>query len=850
MKDMPNRITDAHSGNTLPVCVAVMLIVAVAVEPCDHLYAQFDKSDEQPSAAAEETDPNQTESEDASEIAVEEDLPLIGDLLADLPTVEQLLREPPVDWIVVKTRKDRVLIVEPIENRPGTLEKMQLAIEEFNVTPREPSESVEDWRQRFIDLHYLKLFVVGDATEYQLHMEEIDRIIHHEDQMLLRVDALLEERGFDDALQLLFALNRLNPDWPGASDRHNRLLFLESKVHFERGDAETALARLEQLHARGDDYPGLYAQLGTVADSLISTSVESDDFLQARHFLKRLQNLERNHSTARRWRQTFLDDATALMNDARSSSSQRDPQAACAAVEQAARIWPRAPGLFDLHQRLLSQFPRLHSGVLRLSNDSSGFPLPTAVEERIDQLTRIRLFELDSFDDVAHYRSRLFDHWEPTDLGRRSIFRLTQFRFPWESAPLLRSADIVEALSDRMNPSSQMYDDRLAAAVRSMKIRSPSEFELGFDQVPLRTEALLSFAVPKRSPESRPDRLARSALQGDALSQRFMETQRTDDSVVYRRVYDQIATGSKFHVAEVVEHRYATYDAAIQGLHRGEVSMLARLRPPHVGQISEDSRFFVQQSALPFTHVLQFHPQSFIVGSLELRRALAYGIDRRRLLTEIVLEGDDWQWARLVTAPFPSGHNAYDPLLEHRVYDRTLAYQLVAAARKRMQGNVPQLRMICEPDPIVEAVAREMIKEWSLIGIDIELLDTSSVDFQAGGAWDIVYRTVRMYEPVAQLWPFLTFDSRAQVDSLVHLPDWLRQELIELDAATDSTRARALLRTLHSHLYSQVHLIPMWEVDDFLVFRKDIDGFDVRPVAPYHGIERWTLKPWYPPTAP
>lgn len=841
--------TARHASTDLFRLFALCLGVSVAL--LNVAYGQFPAA-EAPAASGDDADPPAAADESAvggRKVAGQSDadLPLIDDLLAELPTLEELLRDPPVDWIVVTTLKDRVLIVEPINPRPNTLEKLQQRIEEFSATRRKPTETVEERQQKFIDLHYVKVFLPGDENEYKLHVEQIQEIIHHEDQMLLRVDALIDERNFNDALQLIFALNALQPAWPGAADRHHRLLYREAETKLEADLPEAALARLAELHALRAGYPGLSKMLGTVTQQLISAAVEAGDFLQARHFLKRLRALEPNHPVVNEWSATFLSQGETLMDEARGMSRQGDPRGAAVAIERAALIWPAAPGLAQLHGRLMARYPRLHTGVLQLAGESDGYPLRVPADDRVERLTQVKLFELDSFDDVAHYRSRFFERWLPTDLGRRTMFRLTQHRAAWESVPILRSSDVVLSLSQRMNPSSPVYDDRLAARINSVRVRSPFEFELGFQQVPLRTEALLGFPVPIRLPVVDD---AGAAGSSDSLSQRFVEVGRTDDTIAYCRTHPEPDNAGEFHVAEVVEHRYANYDEAIQGLLRGEVSMLARLRPRDVTPLSEDGRFFVQQTALPVTHVLQFHPDSVATRSRELRRALSYAVDRRTLLADVVLQTSQSKLGRLVTAPFPSTHNGYDPLIEQRGYDLTLAYQLAAAAKSQLGGELPELHMVCEPDPVVETVAKEMIKTWARVGIQVTLIDSGGGDPQAEQNWDVVYRTVQMYEPVFQLWPMLTLDSQATVDSLIHLPDWLRQELIELDSASDSTRSRALLRNLHRKLYAQVHLIPLWEVDDFVVLRKNIGSFGVRPVSPYQGIERWTLQPWYAAQAP
>ena len=62
-------------------------------------------------------------------------------------------------------------------------------------------------------------------------------------------------------------------------------------------------------------------------------------------------------------------------------------------------------------------------------------PVATLADDRQRKLTQFDLFEVDRIDDTTHYRSRLIEQWEPTDLGRRALFTLKATRSHWESRP-------------------------------------------------------------------------------------------------------------------------------------------------------------------------------------------------------------------------------------------------------------------------------------------------------------------------------------------------------------------------------------------------------------------------------
>ena len=151
--------------------------------------------------------------------------------------------------------------------------------------------------------------------------------------------------------------------------------------------------------------------------------------------------------------------------------------------------------------------------------------------------------------------------------------------------------------------------------------------------------------------------------------------------------------------------------------------------------------------------------------------------------------------------------------------------------------------MLCEPDPNIRKAAELLVADWKRTGIEIELIDDPTKPVRKDSLdWDIVYRTASMADPLTELWPFVTLDDHVRVSSLKHLPDWLRREFLELDTVSDRQTALGRLRRMHRLLQSEVQLIPLWEIDEFLTFRRDVQGFAAEPVTPYQNIEQWTVR--------
>ena len=51
---------------------------------------------------------------------------------------------------------------------------------------------------------------------------------------------------------------------------------------------------------------------------------------------------------------------------------------------------------------------------------------------------------------------------------------------------------------------------------------------------------------------------------------------------------------------------------------------------------------------------------------------------------------------------------------------------------------------------------------------------------------------------------------------------------------------------MHRQIAETVQLIPLWEIDDAMVFRQTVRGIPDVPLHPYQDAESWIAAPWYP----
>jgi tetratricopeptide (TPR) repeat protein len=798
-------------------------------------------------------------------------LPTLGKMKTQIPTMAELLTGDPVDWIILKSNVKKgdereVLEVQPVYPRPGTIQKMAEDRDNLKLSARRPKqeagESDEEYQTRLARLldeaTFLTVSLPEDPTdtdpdsaaEYRLNVaRNVDQIVHSEDLMLMRADILLNEKKLDKAFELLLVVQRRVPGWPGYIDRRNRLLFEEAKLRMDEGQPEEALAFFEELHLLDKAYSGLREEMGKVIDALIIRAEESGELRQARYFLLRLRGHDASHPVATRWTAVFSKQTEELLRKAQTERAAGRHADAFALATEAAGVWPPHPQLRSTYDPIAQRYQILSVGVPRLAADPTPFFLPTDADRRLESLLATDLFQLRGFDQASFYESSVFEEWTPADLGRKLVFTLRRRRASWESNPVLTSEQVVRSIGDRLKRSSPYYDERLASFVRSMEVRSPQEFVLNFSSVPVRPQALLQFPVRQTDAPSAAAEGNDSAAGANVLSKRFVVHERADDHITFRRAIPQADRLSAYRVEEIVERKYPTSEKLVQALLRGDVSVLPR--PPlwYVDELVNDDRFFLEQYGVPTTHVLQFNPESKPLRNAEFRRALANILDRQKILAETVLLDPDATRGRVVSAPFPRSSYGYDSRYDDELKqsgadsrDLPLAFSLAKFSEKRFGGSLPELKMVCEPGEVILAAAEQLVVQWAQLGIKVTIVAGTD---QTPKDWDIVYRTVRMAEPVADLWPFLTMKPDARVEDLEHLPDWLRQQLIELEQSVDFNSSVRMLRGLHFRLNELVHIIPLWEVDDVIVIRKNIQGFPQRLVDPYHNVEKWKVAPWY-----
>ena len=341
-----------------------------------------------------------------------------------------------------------------------------------------------------------------------------------------------------------------------------------------------------------------------------------------------------------------------------------------------------------------------------------------------------------------------------------------------------------------------------------------------------------------------------TTLEEDVGGTGFKLIENEPELTVFRRARMEPAGLPSYHTSEVVEHKYPSHDRVVQALLRGEISMTPTLPDWHVRRLQADEAvvkdFFILPFAVPTTHLVLFHPDSPAGRSRELRRALAYAIDRDKLLREVILRDTSAKHGRLIESPFPKesyGNSLQAHPLKHDL-SASLAMSVAAGHKLDVKDHlIPTLRMVAPPTVTERAAAQSMIRSWKKVGITVVLVPDEE---GPKAKYDLIYRVGILPEPVIDWWPIVTINAKANLSDLIGKPDWLRQQLMELDRTADWSRVVAQSQELHRRLSVEAAYLPLFEVDNFMVLRKNVRGFPPKPMHCYDSVDRWSLEAWLP----
>jgi len=330
----------------------------------------------------------------------------------------------------------------------------------------------------------------------------------------------------------------------------------------------------------------------------------------------------------------------------------------------------------------------------------------------------------------------------------------------------------------------------------------------------------------------------------------------------------------------VIEQIYTSEEEALTALVRGDVDVLQRIAPWQVDRLRRSDGIVVGSYRLPTIHTLVPNYSKPLLRRREFRRALCYGIDRQRIVKDILLGGRNLAGFQVLSGPLPAGVSLSDPLgyaynrsIKPRPYEPRLAAVLAAVARttlakstlakstltKSIKQSAPSsesdanneqrageeetstatvkpLVLAHPPDAIARTTCQTIKMQLDAIGIPVELVELSpylNADAEMVD-YDLMYVEFPLWEPLVDLRRLLGPAGRVGSCSPA-----MSLALTSVDESRNWKEARTRLQHAHEVAFYDLPVVPLWQTANFFARRETLQGVSTSPVLLYQNVANW-----------
>jgi hypothetical protein len=684
----------------------------------------------------------------------------------------------------------------------------------------------------------LELRRLSDPTmQYEVNWSDIAKIELYEELILNEAKESLIANELDRTYLNLRFLRDNYPQMQDLEDLAEQYLQQDAMAAFADKRFEESLTALSALHAVNPQRQGLAQAIEGVTDQLINDLLAKRDFRAARAMIESLskQFEDLNLGNLAAWRQKFASGADRQMAAAREALAAGNLALARQSLQRALSILPEIAGADELFTEISRLAPQVVVGVSEAFRDQPPVRLPTWSVERDSRLVHPHFVEIVGVGpEGAEYASP----WAEIELdvsGRQLQISLNKSALNAGISPDKIALQCVKMA----NPESDEFRNDFANSFERVEITGGDKAVIRFNSVHVKPVVFLNFPLASLNVPSLGYLVASNSVKGATKFE-----------------------SSSSNATEIVEQVFANDDDAIQALDRGDIDVLDEIAPWQLEKVSQLPGVSVSNYRLPTVHVLLCNNENLLMRRREYRRALCYGIDRTRMLSEVFGVKDQQTPFRVLSGPFPAGLTFNDPIgfaykqeLAPLPYEPRLAVVLATAARTTVAkealiaaGEKPDSKAVRElkpgePDPIVllhpaRPLARTMCqlmkRQLEAIGIHVELKEADGGD---GGHWDLKYAELCIWEPLSDAQALLGPGGLAGRCSPA-----MNQLLIKLDQANNWNEVTARLHQVHQLAFEEVPVIPLWQTQNSFVARDTVEGIEQTPVSLFQDVRQWRLS--------
>jgi tetratricopeptide (TPR) repeat protein len=728
----------------------------------------------------------------------------------------------------------------------------------------------------------LEVRLVDNPDEiHPVEWRYIEKITLFEDQVLAKAAELVAAQKLDDAFDYFKYLFERYPNAANLPAGYENYLYEEAKYSHRNQRYDEALAVLRQLFATNPKRQGLDKAMGLATEKLVEQYAAQGRNRAARALLQDLGKAYPGHPVVVAWKERIDKQAEVYLRDGQAAAEKGDWAKAAEQSRLLTVLAPGLPGAKELAQQIQEKHPQVVVGVMSTSAAGGENTLADWSLRRDRRLFYRTLTEyLGPGMEGGQYLCPVGKcSLAAESLGRRLVFQIKPDIRWAESDVSLTPYDVSRRLLALADPADRAFCEDWAELMQGVAVAGSTDVEVELRRLHVRPEALLQtlllpytvayspkgpaptngpFLMPQAGAAQAEAPLAGSGSPAKTDAKSTIPPTSSNFTETVYRDNPQYFAAKPTQPKVLVERRYSSGENAIQALKRGDIQVLDRIGPWNLPQLKGDSKVAIGKYNVPLVHCLVPNFQRPLPARRALRRALAYGLDRKSMLEQIVgpepIEG-----CRLISGPFSAGvstddplNYAYDERIEPRPCDPRMAvalsrltlkqYQKTEKEQGREAKKLPPL-VLAYPDDEIAALACRSIQYqlgWEHIEVELKPL-TGPIPNRVPDDVDLLYAELAMGEPVTDAGRLFGEGGLASGGS-----PYVALAVKQLERDTDWAAIREQLRRLHRIVFDDVTVVPLWQLVDFYAYRKGNRGIGDKPFTIYQNIEQWQPAFNYP----
>lgn len=652
----------------------------------------------------------------------------------------------------------------------------------------------------------------------------------------------LSDKNFDLAFRYLQRLNDEYAHYPGTDRLLEELLVQNALERFQAGALDEALGMLEEAKRKFPKRSGIDKSIESVGLRLVQQEIDDRQWQSARKLIDRFDQVygDQFADSISTWRADLARRAQQQIDRAQQQIAKQEYRAALEATQLALAIDPTIPSGKEQLEDLIRRYPQVRIATLAAGEAQPPHETLTWSGRRNKRLSYRDLAEIIGYgpeggEYISPFGSviRTGDRFEMSIVLRDRLTPVTGF-------------DLSRQFQDPASQQDAILAE-LTPLIEKITVHEIRQVDLRLRLPHVRPEALLGF-VPRKGDVSQfpiPPNGPYRPLPVKENGQYFVPDKGSN-------------LAANRPPSEIQLIPFGTTSDAMLALEAGDVHMVDRLEPATAIRLSAETPedLVLDHYRAPTLHVLVPNLNNPYLKNRDFRRGLLYGINRQEILHTRLLGGKELDGCRLVSAPIPNGVSPDDPVsygydlsIAPRSYEpqMSIALQKLAEIKLRQDAEennealIPLSKLVIgHPDSEVSRqTCLAIVQHYKRLGLPCELKTVSpEVTDPAAVEVDLLYVEVQIAEPLVDV-PRM-FDRYIPG---VHQTQYFQLALRQLGQSRSWQDVRERFWSLHRLAHDDLLILPLFQLQDYFVYRRSLGGVGYQPMTLFQQVERWDLAP-------